>query len=413
MPSFPIDQVRAQFPALATSDEGRPRIYFDAPGGTQICRPAIDRMVQALERGIANAGGAFAASAETDRLSAQAHAAMADLLGAHPGEIAFGPNMTSLTFSLSRALAQEWREGDEIILTRLDHDANVSPWLLAARDRAVTVRWLDIDPDTTRLQLDQLPQLLTDRTRLVALPGASNALGTVTDLPAAAAVVRAHSPALIFVDGVQSVPHLTVDVRALSCDFLACSPYKFFGPHQGVLWGRAELFERIEAYKVRPASITPPAKRFETGTPSFEAQAGVLGTIDYLAWLGGLISPGVNGRREALVAAMRACAAYEQDIGTRLIEGLRGLPGIRLYGLPTMEGRIPTFGFTVEGHAPRAVTEHLGRHGIFAWSGSFYAVEPIARLGLADTGGLVRVGLCHYSTRQEVDRLTEVLSDLA
>jgi cysteine desulfurase family protein (TIGR01976 family) len=413
MSRFPIDQVRARFPALATTDEGRPRIYFDAPGGTQICRPALDRMVGVLERGIANAGGAFAASAETDALSAQAHAAVADLLGGDPGEIAFGPNMTTLTLSLSRALAQEWREGDEIVLTRLDHDANVTPWALAARDRGVTVRWLDIDPETTALALDELPGLLTERTRLVALPGASNALGTLTDIAAAAAIVRAHSAALIFVDAVQSVPHVPVDVRALGCDFLACSPYKFFGPHQGVLWGRAEVLERIEAYKVRPASITPPGRRFETGTPSFEAQAALLGTIEYLAWLGGELSPGVNGRREALVAAMEGCAGYEREIGARLIEGLHGIRGTRLYGPQTMEGRIPTFGFTLEGHAPRAVAEQLGRHNIFTWSGSFYALEPIARLGLADRGGLVRVGLCHYSTRQEVDRFVEVLRDLA
>ncbi len=412
MPSFPIDQIRPQFPALATSDDGTQRIYFDAPGGTQICRPALDRMVAALERGIANAGGAFAASAETDALSLEAHAAMADLLGADPGEIAFGPNMTTLTFSLSRALAQEWREGDEIVLTRLDHDANVSPWLLAARDRGVTVRWLDIDPDTTSLAVAELPDLLSERTRLVALPGASNAIGTLTDIAAVAAIVRAHSPALIFVDAVQSVPHVPVDVRALGCDFLACSPYKFFGPHQGVLWGRAEQLERLEAYQLRPASVTPPAKRFETGTPSFEAQAAMIGTIDYLAWLGGLVSPGVNGRREALVAAMEACAAYEGRLGERVLAGLRNVAGLRLYGAPTMEGRIPTFGFTLEGHAPRAVAEHLGRHNIFTWSGSFYAVEPIARLGLAESGGLVRIGLCHYHTADEVDRFLEVLTDL-
>lgn len=413
MSSFPIDQVRAQFPALATRDDGAPRIYFDAPGGTQICRPAIDRMVAALERGIANVGGAFAASAETDALSAEAHAAVADLLGAHPGEVAFGPNMTSLTFSLSRALAQEWREGDEIVLTRLDHDANVSPWLLAARDRGVTVRWIDVDPDTTGLAVGALTDLLSKRTRLVALPGASNALGTLTDIPAIAAMVRAHSSALIFVDAVQSVPHVPTDVRALGCDFLACSPYKFFGPHQGVLWGRAELLERIEAYKLRPASVTPPARRFETGTPSFEAQAATIGTVDYLAWLGGLVSPGVNGRREALVAAMHACAAYERSLGERVLAGLRAVPGLRLYGPATMEGRIPTFGFTLEGYAPRAVAEHFGRHNIFTWSGSFYAVEPVARLGLAETGGLVRVGLCHYATADEVDRLLTVLAEIA
>ncbi len=413
MPSFPIDQVRAQFPALTVTDGGRPRIYFDAPGGTQICRPAIARMVAHLERGTANAGGAFATSIETVALSGEAHAAMADLLGADPGEIAFGPNMTSLTFALSRALAQQWREGDEIVLTRLDHDANVTPWALAARDRGVTVRWLDIDPAAGTLRLDILPNLLTDRTRLVAVAGASNALGTLNDVAGIARIVRAHSPALVFVDAVQSVPHLPTDVRALGCDFLACSPYKFFGPHQGVLSGRADLMEGIDAYKVRPASTNPPAIRFETGTQSFEGQAGVLGTIEYLEWLGRALDPSAAGRRAALTAAMHGCLAYEQQMGERLIAGLKSLPGATLYGPPTMAGRVPTFGFTLAGHEPRVVAERLAQANIFAWSGSFYAVEPVERLGLAESGGLVRVGLCHYNMPQEVDRFLEVLSELA
>jgi len=412
MSSFPIDQVREQFPALSVDDGGRPRIYFDAPGGTQVCRTAIHRMVAHLERGTANNGGAFASSLETDALSADAHAAMADLLGGDPGEIAFGPNMTTLTFSLSRALAQDWLEGDEIVLSRLDHDANVTPWVFAARDRGVAVRWLDIDPDSGKLALDTLPNLLTDQTRLVAVGGASNALGTLNDVEEIVRIVRAQCPAFVFIDAVQSVPHVPTDVRAIGADFLACSPYKFFGPHQGVLWGRAEILDRIAAYKVRPASIDPPAVRFETGTPSFEGQAGVLGTIEYLQWLGELLSPGVNGRREALLAAMTGCVTYERDLGDRLIEGLRAIPGARLYGPPTMEGRVPTFGFTLDGHEPDALAEHLARTNIFAWSGSFYAVEPIARLGLADRGGLVRVGLCHYSTAEEVDRLLEALSEV-
>ena len=411
MSSFPIDQVRAHFPALAVTDGGVPRIYFDAPGGTQICRPAIARMVAHLEGGTANAGGAFATSLETVALTREAHAALADLLGGDPGEIAFGPNMTSLTFALSRALAQQWREGDEIVLTRLDHDANVTPWALAARDRGVTLRWLDIDPDAGTLRRDTLPGLLSDRTRLVAVAGASNALGTLNDVAEIARIVRAHSSALIFVDAVQSVPHLATDVRALDCDFLACSPYKFFGPHQGVLWGRAELLEQLEAYKVRPSSTTPPAIRFETGTQSFEAQAGTLGVIEYLEWLGRALDPDATSRREALIAAMTGCLDYEHQLGKRLIDGLKSLPGCRLYGPPTMTGRIPTFGFTIAGREPRAVAEHLARANIFAWSGSFYAVEPMARMGLAESGGLVRVGLCHYNTSAEVDRLMEVLAE--
>jgi cysteine desulfurase family protein (TIGR01976 family) len=413
MTSFPIDQVRAQFPALARTDGGAPRIYFDAPGGTQACRPAIAAMTRHLEEGSANSGGAFSTSIEIDALSQAAHEAAADLLGAEAGDIAFGPNMTTLTLSVSRALARTWQPGDEVVVTRLDHDANVAPWLLAARDSGTIVKWIDIDPEAGTLRLDQLPSLLSRRTRLVAVGGASNALGTLNDVAAVTAAVKAHSDALVYVDAVQSVPHVPTDVRALGCDFLACSPYKFFGPHQGVLWAKPEVAASLEAYKVRPATIDPPAHRFETGTQSFEGQAGIIGTIDYLEWLGRRIAPEApNSRRAALVAAMHGCTVYEREIGERLLAGFRAITGLRLYGPPTMEGRVPTFGFTLEGHHPYAVAAHLAARNIFAWSGSFYAVEPVERLGLADTGGLVRVGLCHYSTAAEVDALLAALDEL-
>ena len=410
--TFPIDAVRARFPALAVTDDGRPRGYFDAPGGTQACDSAIRRMAAHLEGGTANSGGAFATSISTDAVSAEAHAAMADLLGGHADEIAFGPNMTSLTFAVSRALAARWQAGDEIVLTRLDHDANVSPWLLAARDRGVEVKWLDFDPATGALRLDELPGLLGDRTRLVAFGGASNALGTLNDVAAIVRLVRAGSDALTFVDGVQSVPHVPVDVAALGCDLLVCSPYKMFGPHQGVLWARDGVLDGVAAYKVRPACDTPAARRFETGTPSFEGQAATLGMVEYLERLGGEVDPGANSRRARLVAAMTACVAYERDLGGRLLAGLRNVEGLKLYGPPTMAGRVPTFAFTLAGHHPEAVAVHLAAHNIFAWSGNFYAVEPVARLGLSDSGGLVRVGLCHYNTVAEVDRLIAVLAAL-
>jgi cysteine desulfurase family protein (TIGR01976 family) len=413
MTSFPINEVRAQFPALARTDGGAPRIYFDAPGGTQACRPAIAAMARHLEEGSANSGGAFPTSIETDALSQAAHEAAADLLGAEAGDIAFGPNMTTLTLSVSRALARTWEAGDEVIVTRLDHDANVAPWLLAARDAGASVKWIDIDPEAGTLRLDQLPSLLSRRTRLVAVGGASNALGTLNDVAAVMSAVKADSDALVYVDAVQSVPHVPTDVRALGCDFLACSPYKFFGPHQGVLWAKPEVAASLEAYKVRPATIDPPAHRFETGTQSFEGQAGIIGTIDYLEWLGRLIAPEApNSRRAALVAAMQGCTVYERAIGERLLAGFRAIPGLRLYGPSTMDGRVPTFGFTLEGHHPDAVAAHLATRNIFAWSGSFYAVEPVERLGLTDTGGLVRVGLCHYSTAAEVDALLAALDDL-
>lgn len=404
--TFPIDAVRAQFKALHRP--GNP-IYFDAPGGTQICAPAVARMVAHLESGTANSGGAFRTSVETDALSAEAHAAMADLLGGTPDQIAFGQNMTTLTLAVSRALAKDWREGDEIILTRLDHDANVAPWLLAARDAGATVRWLDFDPATGCWSPDDLPALLGPRTRLVALGMASNALGTINPVAEAIRHVRANSPALVYVDAVQSVPHIVTDVAALGADFLACSPYKFFGPHQGVLWARDA--STVQAYKVRPAGDEG-AHRFESGTPSFESHAGVLGTIEYLGWLGEQADPQANSRRARLVAAMEAMVAYERDLGERVLAGLATIPGLKLWGPPTMEGRVPTFSFMIEGHHPDAIAEHLAAREIYAWSGHFYAVEVQARLGLEQSGGLLRVGLCHYSTEGEVDRLIEALRDL-
>ena len=411
--NFPIDKVRAAFPALAVSNGGRPRAYFDAPGGTQVCAPAIAAMVAHLERGTANAGGAFATSVETDALSDEAHAAMADLLGGSADEIAFGANMTSLTFAVSRALAQHWSAGDELVVTRLDHDANISPWLRVAEDCGMRVRWLDFDPATGVLDLPMLPSLLGPRTRLVAVGAASNAIGTLNDIAAIVAVVRQHCGALVFVDAVQLVPHLPVDVRALGCDLLVCSPYKFFGPHQGVLWGRAALLETIAAYKVRPARTLPAATRFETGTPSFEAQAGVSGTIAYLEGLGALVGGDrANDRATRLRIAMTACAEYERDLGRLMLAGLATIPGLTLYGPPTMVGRVPTFAFTIDGYRPEAIARALAERNIFVWSGHFYAVEVIARLGLAETGGLVRVGLAHYTTENEVDALIAALREV-
>ena len=407
--TFPIDAVRARFPALDANCFRR--AFFDAPGGTQVCAAAIDRMTAHLQSGTANSGGSFATSRETDALSDAAHGAMADLLGGKPEEVAFGPNMTSLTLAASRALARGWAEGDNLVVTRLDHDANVAPWLLAAADKGVEVRWLDFSPATGRLDYAALPGLLDARTRVVAVGAASNALGTSNDVPAVVAAARGGSDALVYVDAVQSVPHVATDVGALGCDFLACSPYKFFGPHQGVLWGRTEAWAQLDAYKVRPAGGDG-GHRLETGTPSFEGQAGVLGTVEYLEWLGGEVAPEANSRRARLLAAMDASAAYERDLGERLLAGLARIPGLKLWGEPTMAGRVPTFAFTLAGHRPDAVAQHLAARDLFAWSGHFYAVEVIRRLGLEDAGGLVRVGLCHYSTAGEVDRLIAALEEL-
>ena len=408
--SFPIELVRSRFPALAVTDSGRKRVYFDAPGGTQACRESIDRMCHHLATGTANSGGAFATSVSTDALSRDAHEAMAELLGGAREEIAFGPNMTSLTLSVSRALARDWQQGDELIVTRLDHDANVAPWLAVAEDKGMTVRWLDFDPASGRLDLKSLPKLLSSRTTLVAVGGASNALGTLNDLPKIVSLVKAGSDALVFVDAVQSAPHVPIDVRAIGCDLLVCSPYKLFGPHAGVLWCKAELIEKITAYKVRPASNRG-ASRLETGTPSFEGQAGVLGMVEYLDWLGGLVS-GATSRRQRILAAFDACVAYERSLGDRFLAGLTRMNSARLFGPPTMEGRVPTFAFTLRGHSPQDVERHLAEKGIFSWSGNFYAVETVARLGLSDQGGLVRVGMCHYNTADEVDLLLTALGGI-
>ena len=395
---FDVERVRAAFPALQVTDSGRPRIYLDAPGGTQVCERAVERMVSYIRSGTANDGGAFATSIATDALSTEAHAAMARFLGGADGEIAFGPNMTSLTFALSRSLATRFAPGDEIVVTRLDHDANVAPWLRVAEDRGLTVRWIDFDPDCGRLRLDELGGILNERTALVAVGHASNALGTINDVAAVARTAKDANPkALVYVDAVQSVPHLPVDVAALGCDIAVCSPYKFFGPHQGVLWGREALLAELPAYKVRPSPTTPPAAKWETGTPSYEGQAGTLGAIEHIERLGG----------------MATIAAYECELGERLLSGLLAIPGLRLWGAPTMEGRVPTFAFTLAGVHPRTVAERLAAENIFVWSGSFYAVEVLNRLGLAESGGLVRVGLCHYNTAQEVDRALEAIEKIA
>lgn len=410
--TFPIDAVRARFPALHVTDDGRARIYLDAPGGTQACAPAIEAMTRHLTHGTANAGGAFATSVATDATSRAAHEAIADLIGADPDEIAFGPNMTSLTFAASRALSRDWRNGDELVVTRLDHDANVAPWLAVAADRGMTVRWLDFDPTDGRLHLDTLPALLHQRTRLVAVGGASNALGTVNDVARIAKLVRAAAPdALIYLDAVQSAPHLPIDVATLGCDLVAFSPYKMFGPHAGVLWVRRALADRIDAYKVRPAG-NGGARRFETGTPSFEAQAGVVGMVDYLDWLGGEIAPDRPARRARLRAALDDCTRYEHALGERFLAGIAQSNAITLVGPATMADRVPTFAFVVEGIASVEIAQALAARGIFVWSGHFYAVETLARLDLADATGLVRVGFCHYNTIEEVDLLLAALAEI-
>ncbi len=420
MPTFDPTHIRARFPALAERDEhGQPLIFFDGPGGTQVLQSVIDAMSDYLVRRNANVHAPFLTSRRTDETLTAAHQALADFLNApSPDEIVFGPNMTTLTFALSRALGRLWQPGDEVIVTRLDHDANVAPWL-ALQERGIVIRWWDIEPTDCTLPLSQLEELLSPRTRLVAVGGASNAVGTVN--PIAAVVERAHAVgAWVFVDAVHLAPHFPIDVQALGCDFLACSAYKFYGPHVGILWGRYELLDRIPAYKVRPAEDHPPGK-WMTGTQNHEGLAGTTAAIAYLAWLGETFGhdyvkqfPHLSGRRLALKTGLAVIGAYERELFRHLLEGLRTIPGLTLYGIgePTrLHERAPTAAIRLACLSPQEASARLAAHGIATYAGHFYAVHLIERLGLSEHGGVLRVGLSHYNTHAEVDRLLELLED--
>jgi cysteine desulfurase family protein (TIGR01976 family) len=403
--------VREQFPALQQTLSGRPAVYLDGPGGTQVPERVIDAMAGYWREGGSNLGGPFASSRRSEAVMDRAREAMAAFYNAaRPEEIVFGQNMTSLTFALSRALAQRWQPGDEIVLTRLDHDANISPWLLAASEKGVTVRWLDFHPADTTLALEELPALLNERTRLVAVTHASNAMGTIPDV---GRVVRlAHGAgALVYVDAVHAAPHQLIDVQALDCDFLVSSAYKFFGPHTGILYGRHRLLEELPAFKVRPSPPQPPEK-WETGTQSFESIAGVAAAIDYLASLG----PAGGALRERIAGAMARIKAYEAELSTRFLTGAVAVPGLRVYGITDLERldeRAPTFAVSLDGYRADEVASALGAQGIFVWSGHYYAIAVMERLGLLEEGGLVRIGFVHYNTPGEVDAVLAALSDLA
>ncbi len=411
-----VAAVRDHFPSLGRSIGGQPVAYLDGPGGTQVPRECIAAIGAYLETSNANHGGAFAASVETDALLDEVHATAAAFVGAESGdEIAFGPNMTTLTFAVSRALGRELGPADEIVVTRLDHDANVAPWLAVAEDLGATVRWLELRDDGAALDLDALTSVLSSRTRIVAVGLASNALGTITDVPRVAAAAH-QVGALVYVDAVHAGPHMPIDVGALGADLLVCSPYKFFGPHLGMLYGRRELLERIGAYRVRPAGDALPGK-WEVGTQNHEALAGLLGTFEYIERLGSAFAPGSapDDRRGRLRAAMDAIRSYERELSLAVLDRLRDVRGLRLFGITDparLDQRVPTFSFTLDGHVPRAVAEHLARRGISVWDGDFYAWELIGALGLRDAGGLVRVGLVHYNTVDEVDRLRDALGEL-
>jgi cysteine desulfurase family protein (TIGR01976 family) len=405
---FDPSPYRARFPALTRRVGDRPAIYLDGPGGTQMPESAIGAMADLLRRGVSNHDGPFAPSREADAVHHGARTAIADLFNAHPDEIAFGQNMTSLTLSVSRALAKTWAPGDEVVVTRLDHDANVWPWVIAAEEAGAAVRYADFDPDDGWVVTgESVRRVLSDRTRLVAVTHASNAIGSITDV--AAITAAAHEVgALVYVDAVHFTPHGPVDVLATGCDFLVASSYKFFGPHTGVLYGRRELLEGIDAVKIRPAPDTAPGK-WETGTQSFESLAAVTAAVDYLA----SIAPEGGDRRSRLRAAMQISRDYEESLSRRFLAGLAETPGVTLYGREASNGRTPTFAIEVAGMAPYDVSESLGDAGIFTWAGHYYALEVMNRLGKLDSGGLVRIGFVHTTTEEEVDITLEALERLA
>lgn len=407
---FDLDAVRAQFPALAIQDNGRRRIYLDNPAGTQVPSGVVQAMSACLLEANANLGGYFPSSAAADNIVENARKAMADLLNApSSSEIVFGQNMTTITLHLSRSIGRLCRAGDEIILSRMDHDANVWPWVLLARDLDLKVKWLPFSPETFEFDLDDLDDLLTDRTRLVCVGGASNLTGTINDVVSICAKARA-AGALTFIDAVQSVPHVATDVQAIDCDFLVCSPYKFFGPHQGVLWGRREVLEQLVPYKVRPAPTELPGC-FETGTQSHEGFAGIKAAVDYLEWIGTSMA-GATGRRNALRAAMEMMFEYEKTLAAYLIQGLTAIDGVSVQGISAaeaMDRRVPTVSFTHATAAPAQVAESLALQNIFVWNGHNYAVEAAKTLGIYDSGGAVRVGPVHYNSVGELDELLAAL----
>ncbi|MCX6555116.1 MAG: cysteine desulfurase-like protein [Candidatus Aminicenantes bacterium] len=414
---YPVEQIRCQFPALASGD-----VYFDGPGGTQVPQAVIDAVASYYSQANANEHGLFPSSRRSDAIIAQSRTAMADFINARSGqEIVFGANMTNLTMQLARALGRTLKVGDEIVVSRLDHDANIAPWLFL-HDNGIVIRWLEIDPTDCTLKLDRLDKIINRKTRIVAVGLASNAFGTINDAAQIVAAAK-KAGALTFLDAVHFAPHRPIDVQLLDCDFLACSPYKFYGPHAGVLYGRQEALERVQPYKVRPASDRAP-DCFETGTKNHEGIAGVAAAIDFLAGLGrdcgkehGRCAAAYpEGRRRWLKAAMAAITVHEMRLFSRLLAGLQSIAGLRLYGITDSErfsARTPTACFTLPGSAPAIVAEKLGAAGINVWHGNYYALEPMKFLGLEEKGGAVRAGLCLYNTEDEVDRFLAALRQIA
>lgn len=417
--SYDLEAIRSQFPALALTDNGTRRIYFDNPAGTQVPTGVAEAVTDCLLTKNANLGAYFTSSLDAGAVVQGAREAMADFLNAPSSdEIIFGQNMTTLTLHLSRSIGRLLRPGDEIILTKMDHDANVWPWAMMARDLGLEVRWLSFNTDTFEFDLEDLDEIISERTRLICVGGASNLTGTLNDVKAICSKARAVG-ALSFIDGVQSAPHVATDVQDIGCDFYVCSSYKFFGPHQGILWGRREVLEKLEPYKLRPAADELPW-RFESGTLSHEGIAGIGATVDYFASIGSSMAgeyagnwPQFSGRRQHVHAAMDLLLEYEKQLVVRLIDGLLDIDGVTIQGISdhgAMDRRVPTVGFTHNKIAPDAIAEEMARQNIFIWSGHNYAVDVVKTLGIHESGGVARIGPVHYNSIEEIDELLDALS---
>ncbi len=418
-----LSAIRNQFPALHRHTEtATPPVFFDNPGGTQISQPSLARMNAYLLEHNANHGGAFPTSQQSDAILEEAHLAMADFYNAaRPEEIVFGNNMTTLTLHISRSLARTWQPGDSIVVTRLDHDANVTPWVLAAQDRGCQVHWVNFHLEDGTLNLEDMHKALAHKPRLFAVGYASNSLGTINPLEELIPLAHA-TGTLVYVDAVQHAPHAPIDVQQLGCDFLVSSAYKYFGPHAGVLYGRYDLLDELFAYKVRPATNSLPGK-FETGTQNHEGVAGVLGAVEYFDWLGSTFGQAYtslanrySGRRLRLKQALAAINAHELEISRALLTALSAIPGVKVYGITApqrLEERVPTFSFTLQGKHPRQAAQEFAAAGVYVWDGNYYALNVTECLGLEESGGMLRVGPVHYNTLEEVQRFADVLARIA
>lgn len=414
-----INLVRRQFPALE-----RPVVFLDNPAGTQISRQSLERINRYLVDCNANHGGSFETSRQSDEILHEAHASMADFLNAaRPEEIIFGNNMTTLTLHISRSLARTLHPGDNILVTRLDHDANIAPWMLVAEDRGCNLIWVDIDVEQGTLDLNDFAKALERKPKIAAFGYASNLLGTINPVKKLSRMAK-EAGALVYIDAVQYAPHGPIDVQDIGCDFLVCSSYKFFGPHAGILYGKYELLDELKAYKVRPASDELPYK-FETGTQNHEGIAGVLGALEYFEWLAGQFGGdqaqawrdiGFSGRRLALKQAMSTIRTYEFELSRALIGMIESIPGTRIYGVTDrdrLDERVPTVSFTLQGRNPEKVADAIGRQDVYVWNGHNYALAVVERLGLLEAGGMIRVGPVHYNTNDELERFSEVLNNVA